>query len=78
MQHELEALLNGWLERLTDKQRVVVEQRFGLNNQDIATLEELADRMGLTRERVRQIQQEALVKLKRTLASRGVARDALL
>ncbi|TAK90942.1 MAG: RNA polymerase sigma factor RpoS [Burkholderiaceae bacterium] len=78
MQHELEALLNGWLERLTDKQRVVVEQRFGLNNQDIATLEELADKMGLTRERVRQIQQEALVKLKRTLASRGVARDALL
>lgn len=78
MQHEIEALLNGWLERLTPKQREVVERRFGLNNQEFATLEELADQMGLTRERVRQIQQEALVKLKRTLSSLGVARDSLL
>jgi len=34
--------------------------------------------MGVTRERVRQIQQEALVKLKRALTARGVAKDALL
>lgn len=78
MRHEVEALLSGWLERLTEKQRAVVEQRFGLNNQEFATLEELAEKMGLTRERVRQIQQEALVKLKRTLSSMGVARDSLL
>jgi RNA polymerase nonessential primary-like sigma factor len=55
-----------------------VERRFGLNNHDTATLEDLADELGLTRERVRQIQQEALVKLKRTLATRGVGKDALL
>lgn len=78
MQHEIEALLDGWLERLTPKQREVVERRFGLNNQEFSTLEELAEQMGLTRERVRQIQQEALVKLKRALSSMGVARDSLL
>ena len=41
------------------------------------TLEVLAERLGLTRERVRQIQQEALLKLKRRLARQGVDRDAL-
>ena len=76
--HEVEVLVGGWLERLSDKQRFVVERRFGLNNHDTATLEDLADELGLTRERVRQIQQEALVKLKRTLATRGVGKDALL
>jgi RNA polymerase nonessential primary-like sigma factor len=76
--HEVEILVGGWLERLSEKQRFVVERRFGLNNHDTATLEDLADELGLTRERVRQIQQEALVKLKRTLATRGVGKDALL
>jgi len=56
----------------------VIERRFGLNNIEPATLEQLADEMGLTRERVRQIQQEALVRLKRYFASNGVRRDAVL
>jgi RNA polymerase nonessential primary-like sigma factor len=76
--HEVEILVGSWLERLSEKQRFVVERRFGLNNHDTATLEDLADELGLTRERVRQIQQEALVKLKRTLVTRGVGKDALL
>jgi RNA polymerase nonessential primary-like sigma factor len=63
---------------LPDKQRVVVMRRFGLDNDDPATLETLAEEMGVTRERVRQIQQEALVKLKRAMAARGVVRDSLL
>ncbi|MDE2428021.1 MAG: RNA polymerase sigma factor RpoS, partial [Burkholderiales bacterium] len=45
---------------------------------DPATLETLADEMGITRERVRQIQQEALIKLKRSFLSRGVSRDSLI
>jgi RNA polymerase nonessential primary-like sigma factor len=49
-----------------------------LNHIEPATLEELADEMGLTRERVRQIQQEALVRLKRFFASNGVRKDAVL
>ncbi len=58
VQHrELETLTRAWLSRLSDKHRHVIERRFGLNNIEPATLEELADEMGLTRERVRQIQQ---------------------
>ncbi|MFP5394288.1 MAG: sigma factor-like helix-turn-helix DNA-binding protein, partial [Gammaproteobacteria bacterium] len=67
-----------WLAKLPDKQRAVVMRRFGLDNDDPATLETLAEEMGVTRERVRQIQQEALVKLKRAMAARGVGRDSLL
>ncbi len=79
VQHrELEDLMRLWLSRLSTKHRYVIERRFGLNRVEPATLEELADEMGLTRERVRQIQQEALVKLKRYFASNGVRKDAVL
>jgi len=77
-QHEMTLLVRDWLQKLPDKQRVVVMRRFGLDNDDPATLETLAEEMGVTRERVRQIQQEALVKLKRAMAARGVLRDSLL
>jgi len=76
--HEMTALVHDWLKKLPDKQRVVVIRRFGLDNDDPATLEELAAEMNVTRERIRQIQQEALVKLKRALTARGVGKDALL
>jgi len=76
--HEVMILVREWLHGMPDKQRVVIMRRFGLDDEDPATLEELALEMGVTRERVRQIQQEALVKLKRTLAARGVGKDSLL
>jgi len=76
--HEMTLLVRDWLTRLPDKQRIVIMRRFGLDNDDPATLETLAEEMGVTRERVRQIQQEALVKLKRAMAARGVVRDSLL
>jgi RNA polymerase nonessential primary-like sigma factor len=76
--HEIMSLVRDWLGHMPEKQRVVVMRRFGLDHEDPATLEELAVQMGVTRERVRQIQQEALIKLKRALAARGVGRDALL
>ncbi|MDO8301280.1 RNA polymerase sigma factor RpoS [Lacisediminimonas sp.] len=77
-QQETHVLVRDWLQKLPDKQRIVIARRFGLDNDDPATLEELAAEMGVTRERIRQIQQEALVKLKRTLTARGVNKDALL
>lgn len=77
-QHEMALLVRDWLARLPDKQRLVVTRRYGLDNDDPATLEVLAEQMGVTRERVRQIQQEALVKLKRAMAARGLERDSLL
>jgi RNA polymerase nonessential primary-like sigma factor len=76
--HETAILVRDWLSKLPDKQRIVIMRRFGLDNDDPATLEELAAEMSVTRERVRQIQQEALAKLKRALAARGVGKDALL
>jgi RNA polymerase nonessential primary-like sigma factor len=75
---EMVTKVRDWLGKLPDKQRIVILRRFGLDNDDPATLEELADEMGVTRERVRQIQQEALIKLKRALTSNGVGKDALL
>ena len=75
---EMTVLVRDWLTKLPDKQRIVIMRRFGLDNDDPATLETLAEEMGVTRERVRQIQQEALVKLKRAMAARGVVRDSLL
>ena len=75
---EIEALVQQWLEQLNDKQRTVIECRFGLNNQELRTLEELAAQLHLTRERVRQIQLEALGKLRRILRRHGLSRDVLL
>lgn len=77
-EHEVMKLVDDWLQRLSDKHRLVIERRFGLHNYDIATLEDLAEELQLTRERVRQIQQEALQKLKRLLTRGGVRKDALL
>jgi RNA polymerase nonessential primary-like sigma factor len=75
---EIESLVKQWLERLNDKQRTVIERRFGLNNQEVCTLEELAGHLGVTRERVRQIQLEALVQLRRILRRCGLSKDVLL
>jgi RNA polymerase nonessential primary-like sigma factor len=77
-QHEMTMLVRDWLKKLPDKQRLVIIRRFGLDDEDPCTLEQLANEMRVTRERVRQIQQEALVKLKRAMSAKGVHRDSLL
>lgn len=76
--HEMILLVRNWLDTMPVKQRLVIMRRFGLDHGDPATLEELAEEMGVTRERVRQIQQEGLTRLKRVLMARGVGKDALL
>ncbi len=75
---EIESLVRQWLEQLNDKQRTVIERRFGLNGREVCTLEQLAQQLGLTRERIRQIQLEALGQLRRILRRRGLSRDVLL
>lgn len=75
---EMEARVASWVNQLSDRQRSVVERRYGLNGHDITTLEALADELGLTRERVRQIQLEAIAHLRRQMAREGVGKDALL
>lgn len=56
--------INKWLDQLNDKQQAVIYRRFGLRGFEAATLEEVGEAIGLTRERVRQIQVEALELLK--------------
>ena len=74
---DVKANLEQWLLQLSDKQREVVERRFGLHGYDVATLEEVGNTIGVTRERVRQIQLEALKKLRDILEKDGFSVDAL-
>ncbi len=66
-----------WIDELEPKQRAVVVRRFGLQGHERATLEEVGRELGVTRERVRQIQIEALKRLRRILESRGFSVDTL-
>lgn len=67
--HNIEQLLD----ELNDKQREVIARRFGLRGYEPSTLEDVGAEIGLTRERVRQIQVEALRKLRLLLQSRGLS-----
>ena len=75
---EIETLIREWIAMLNDKQRLVIRHRYGLDECELMTLEELAAQLGLTRERVRQIQLEALGQLRRILKRRGISKDVLL
>jgi RNA polymerase nonessential primary-like sigma factor len=74
---QMEANVREWLSELTDRQRAIIEYRFGLNGKKICTLEEISANLNLTRERVRQIQTEALHYLRRFLQSKGYTQDDL-
>lgn len=67
--HNIEQLLD----ELNDKQREVIARRFGLRGYEPSTLEDVGAEIGLTRERVRQIQVEALRKLRVLLQNRGLS-----
>lgn len=66
-----------WLSQLSDKQCAVVERRFGLHGREVATLEEIGNELGVTRERVRQIQIEAIKRLRQILEREGFSLEAL-
>ena len=76
--NEVGNLVGNWVEQLPEKQRRVLERRYGLGGADSSTLEEVAAELSLTRERVRQIQIEALDQLRRVIKRGGVTRDNLL
>ena len=69
-----EQLLGSWVEQLTDQQRDVVEYRYGLHGRGRKTLEEVGMLLGVTRERVRQVQLAALSRL-RAISSREGYRE---
>ena len=72
------AILDQWVFKLNDKQREVVERRFGLHGYRRLTLEQIGREIGVTRERVRQIQLDALKNLKSMMESHGVNSESLL
>ena len=72
------AHLDEWLNQLNDKQRSVIERRFGLHGFDNATLEQVAGELGVTRERVRQIQMDALKRLRFILENDGYTSENVL
>jgi RNA polymerase nonessential primary-like sigma factor len=77
LSHEVGQLLTRGLTQLQPREREVVTGRYGLAGGEPETLEDLALRLNLTRERVRQIQQEALLKLKRGMERQGLDRDSV-
>ena len=75
---ELQELLNGWVGKLGSRERAVIEMRYGFNDNEPMTLEEISHHMGLTRERIRQIQNEALKRLRKQCSNCGVTGEMLM
>lgn len=75
---EVGSLLASWLDELSERQRQIIERRYGLNGCEIATLDAIAGDLGLTRERVRQIQLEGLDRLRKIIRRGNITRDSLL
>ena len=74
---DMNSNLDHWLDELSEKQREVLARRFGLRGHEVSTLEEVGQAIGLTRERVRQIQVEALRRLRGILESQGLNSESL-
>lgn len=74
---DLKESIDDWLGELSEKQREVVARRFGLRGYEMSTLEEVGREIGLTRERVRQIQVEALKRLRDIMEKQGLSAEAL-
>lgn len=75
---DIQHLVEEWLGELDYKQREVLVRRFGLHGFERSTLEQVGAEIGVTRERVRQIQMDALKRLRRLLESRGMKGDEVL
>jgi RNA polymerase nonessential primary-like sigma factor len=75
---QVNCILARCMEVLNERERTILEHRFGLGEHDTETLECLSLSLGLTRERVRQIQNEAVAKLKRTMTRSGISHESLL
>ncbi len=71
-------IVDHWVCELGDKQRAVIERRFGLHDHRRSTLQQIGEELGVTRERVRQIQLDALKNLRTMMESHGISGDIIL
>ncbi|WP_017444937.1 RNA polymerase sigma factor RpoS [Gayadomonas joobiniege] len=74
---DMKSNILAWLNELNPKQKEVLARRFGLLGYEASTLEDVGKEIGLTRERVRQIQVEALKRLKDILSSQGLSIESV-
>ena len=77
-QDDVLEIVDHWVCELSDKQRAVVERRFGLHGYRRETLEQIGEEIGVTRERVRQIQLDALKNLRAMMESHGISGEIIL
>lgn len=75
--NDIQSNLNRWIEELPEKQREVLSRRFGIRGYETSTLEDVGKEIGLTRERVRQIQVEALKRLREIMEKQGLTATEL-
>jgi RNA polymerase nonessential primary-like sigma factor len=75
--NDIQMNLEHWIDELPEKQREVLARRFGLRGHETSTLEDVGREIGLTRERVRQIQVEALKRLREIMESQGLTAETL-
>ena len=77
-EEDVHEIVDRWVLELGEMQRAVVERRFGLHGCRRSTLEQVGQEIGLTRERVRQIQLDALKSLREMMESNGLSSESLL
>lgn len=77
-QQRIGQLVTSWVKQLPERQRYVLARRYGLLGYEIGTREEIAAELGLTRERIRQIQTVAFNQLRQMIKQDGLAHDTLL
>ncbi|MHB1098156.1 MAG: sigma-70 family RNA polymerase sigma factor [Burkholderiales bacterium] len=77
-QTEMLSIVRKWTDHLSAKQRVIIEKRYGLNGEETVTLDQLAQTLGVTQERVRQIQKEALQQLRQHISDQGIVKEMML
>jgi RNA polymerase primary sigma factor len=70
--------INEWISRLPAVERKVIELRYGLNHEDPHTLVSIGKQFGLTRERIRQIETQAINRLKNLTKDRNIVLNDVL
>lgn len=65
----------SWLDALTNDEKKVITMRYGLDDEEPQTLEAIGKIFGVTRERIRQIEQKAINKLRKTVKRKNIERE---